>query len=48
MKTQEIVDVRVGESTQPDYGYELSDRCIITLSLAEQEAKACFRIKVLS
>lgn len=32
MKTQEIVDVRVGESTQPDYGYELSDRCIITKS----------------
>ena len=31
MKTQEIVDVRVGESTQPDYGYELSDRCIICL-----------------
>ena len=30
MKTQELVDVRVGESTQPDYGYELSDRCIIT------------------
>ena len=30
MKTQEIVDVRVGESTQPDYGYELSDRCIIS------------------
>ena len=32
MKTQEIVDVRAGESTQPDYGYELSDRCIITKS----------------
>ena len=32
MKTQELVDVRVGESTQPDYGYELSDRCIITKS----------------
>lgn len=32
MKTQEIVDVRVGESTQPDHGYELSDRCIITKS----------------
>ena len=32
MKTQEIVDVRVGESTQPDYGYELSDKCIITKS----------------
>ena len=32
MKTQEIVDVWVGESTQPDYGYELSDRCIITKS----------------
>lgn len=32
MKTQEIVDVRVGESTQPDYGYELSDRCIIMKS----------------
>ena len=32
MKTQEIVDVRVGESTQLDYGYELSDRCIITKS----------------
>ena len=32
MKTQEFVDVRVGESTQPDYGYELSDRCIITKS----------------
>ena len=29
MKTQEIVDVWVGESTQLDYGYELSDRCII-------------------
>lgn len=25
MKTQEFVDVRVGESTQPDHGYELSD-----------------------
>ena len=52
MKTQELVDVRVGERTKPDYGYELSDRCIITkvqmLSLAEQEAKACFRIKVLN
>ena len=32
MKTQELVDVRVGESTQPDYGYELSDRCIIMKS----------------
>ena len=32
MKTQELVDVRVGESTQLDYGYELSDRCIITKS----------------
>lgn len=32
MKTQEFVDVRVGESTQPDHGYELSDRCIITKS----------------
>ena len=31
MKTQELVDVRVGESTQPDYGYELSDRCICLL-----------------
>ena len=30
MKTQEFVDVRVGESTQPDHGYELSDKCIIT------------------
>ena len=29
MKTQEFVDVRVGESTQPDHGYELSDKCII-------------------
>lgn len=32
MKTQEFVDVRVGESTQPDHGYELSDKCIITKS----------------
>ena len=32
MKTQEIVDVWVGESTQLDYGYELSDRCIIPKS----------------
>ena len=64
MKTQEFVDVRVGESTQPDHGYELSDKCIITKSsnavasgagsrvdgmlILEQEAKACFRIKVLS
>lgn len=31
-KTQEFVDVRVGESTQPDHGYELSDKCIITKS----------------
>jgi hypothetical protein len=32
MKTQGFVDVRVGESTQPDHGYELSDKCIITKS----------------
>ena len=52
MKTQELVDVRVGESTQPDYGYELSDRCIITKSsnavASGAGAKACFRIKVLN
>ena len=43
MKTQEIVDVRVGESTQPDYGYELSDRCIITKSSNAPLATALHR-----